>query len=246
MSQQETQLSTDVKKRRVVLIRHEHEPMVDHAYGYFVKNGFEVDIRRPFAGDNLDIPQDDLAGTVIYGGSFNVDETEKYPFLKDEYTWIAKCLKADVPMLGICQGAQQIAWHLGAHVGPVDGDATEFGYYKIRPTEAGKDIFPDELVVTQSHFHEFHIPEGAVCLAESDLFEYQAFRLGDKVYGFQFHAEQTMEGFHLWQEKYEAERKGRPGIQDRETQNRLMLEHDEAQAKWFNDFLGKLFVPAEV
>lgn len=50
-----------------------------------------------------------------------------------------------------------------------------------------------------------------------------------------------MDGFHLWQDLYEEERKGRPGIQDRETQNRLMLKHDEAQAKWFVGFLGKLF-----
>ncbi len=162
--------------------------MVDHAYSYLLKHGFDVDIRRPFDGDALDKSLENVAGTVIYGGPFNAYDIEKHPFLKYEDTWIAKCLRADVPMLGICQSAQQIAWHLNANVGPVADDVTEFGCYGIRPAEKGKDIFPQHLVVAQSHYHEFHTPVGAENLAESELFKHQAFRFGDKVYGFQFHA----------------------------------------------------------
>lgn len=41
------------------------------------------------------------------------------------------------------------------------------------------------------HWHEdtFHVPDGAVHLAESALYRNQAFRLGDRAYAFQFHLE---------------------------------------------------------
>src|SRR5690349_9210171 len=56
----------------------------------------------------------DLA--VIMGGPMNVDETDKYPFLKDELKLIADFAKNKKPVLGVCLGAQLIAKALGGIV----------------------------------------------------------------------------------------------------------------------------------
>ena len=167
-------------------------------------------------------------------------DTKDFLFLEDEYRWIRDCLTADIPMLGICQGAQQIAYHLGAKVGPLDSKTSEFGYYQVEPTpEAFACGFLQEpLFVTQAHSHTFGIPAGAIRLAGSKLFPNQAFKYGEKVYGLQFHPEVTIEGFRRWQKEDWSRYIGQQTSKD---QTRLMYKSDAAQAKWFYKFLDNLF-----
>jgi GMP synthase (glutamine-hydrolysing) len=226
--------------KRVVLIRHGDDPPDDRVHTFLSENGFTPVLRKPFAGDRIGEPDGSIAGTVIYGGKYNVFDTDLHPFLNEEYRWIDACLKADVPMLGICQGAQQIAFHLGAPVGPAEGEPHEFGYYEVLPEEGADGFMAGPLVVGQAHFHAFGIPEGAERLATSALFPNQAFRYGQKVYAVQFHPEVTIEGFRRWQAATWAAY-GKPGAQTREEQDRLMYAHDAKQAEWFYGFLGRLF-----
>lgn len=230
-------------KRDLVLVRHGDDPPDDRVVAFAVENGFNPLIRKPFKGDVLGDPWPELAGTVIYGGPFNVFDEELHPFLHDEARWIRACMDRGLPVLGICQGAQQIARVLGAKVGPLPEVLHEFGYYPISPTDQGRDFLPETLHMVQAHFHTFAIPEGAVHLAASPLFPNQAFRFGDRVYGLQFHPEVTIEGFRRWQERDWAAY-GQPGAQTREEQDRLMMQHDAAQAGWFYAFLRRLFSTA--
>ncbi len=226
--------------QRVVLVRHGDDPPDDRVVTYLTQAGFTPDIRRPFRGDLLGDVTDDVAGTVIYGGPYNAYDTELHPFLNEEYRWIGAALDAGIPTLGLCQGAQMIAYHEGEWAGAPDSGLHEFGYYEIAPTGADPDFMPGPLFCTQAHYHTFDLPKGAVHLARSASFEHQAFRLGNNVYGFQFHPEQTIEGFRRWQ-NWPTANYGKPGAQDRETQTQLMLQHDAAQAEWFYSFLERLF-----
>ncbi len=225
---------------RFVLVRHGDDPDDDRVVGYFRAKGIEPDIVRPFKGERLGDVDRTVAGSVIYGGPFNVFDEDLHPFLHDEARWIRQCMAAHVPLLGICQGAQQIARVLGAEVGPMDGEPTEFGYYEITPMEAGRASFPDRFVVAQSHFHAFQIPPGAELLAGSALFPQQAFKYGARTFGLQFHAEVTPPGFRRWQDAPWA-RYGKPGAQTRQEQDQLMAAHDAAQHQWFMGFLERLF-----
>ncbi|MEX0302050.1 MAG: glutamine amidotransferase [Leisingera sp.] len=229
---------------RVQLVRHGDEPADDRVVSWLTAAGYEIDSRKPFAGDLLGDPGDYLAGTVIYGGLYNVYETGKHPFLREEYRWIEACLDADVPMLGICQGAQMIAYHLGAWAGPREDETFEFGYYPIEPSGDASGFLDARLWFTQAHFHTFDLPEGAVRLAGNGNYKNQAFRWGEKVFGFQFHPEVTIEGFRRWQ-KQKWNVYGRPGVQTPEEQTRLMHMHDAAQADWFYGFLENLFGRAQ-
>jgi GMP synthase (glutamine-hydrolysing) len=226
--------------RKIVLVRHGDDPPDDRVVTYAVQNGFEPVFRRPFKGDKLGTPGPDVAGSVVYGGPFNVFEEDKHPFLHDEADWIRACMAQNIPLLGICQGAQQIAHVLGAKVGPYDDPVHEFGYYPISPTPEGCDFLPETIPMTEAHFHTFAIPEGAVHLATSPLYPNQAFRVGQCTYGFQFHPEVTIEGFRRWQSNSWAAF-GKPGAQTRAEQDALMQAHDARQAAWFYGFLAKLF-----
>jgi GMP synthase (glutamine-hydrolysing) len=226
--------------RKIVLVRHGDDPPDDRVVTYAVQNGFTPVFVRPFKGETLPAPGPDVAGSVVYGGPFNVFEEDKHPFLHDEAAWIRGCMAQNIPLLGLCQGAQQIARVLGAHVGPYDSPVHEFGYYPISPTPEGRDFLPDTLHMTQAHFHTFAIPDGAVHLASSPLYPNQAFRHGERTYAFQFHPEVTIEGFRRWQSNAWAAF-GKPGAQTRTEQDALMAEHDARQADWFYAFLRKLF-----
>lgn len=144
--------------------------------------------RDPHARPRLD----GYAGLVVLGGPMNVDEVDAHPHLATEVALVGEAIERDMPVLGICLGAQIVARTLGAEVGP---NATkEIGWYDVAPTEAGasdpliRHFGPQEKVF-QWHGDAFTIPAGAVHLASSPTCDGQAFRYGDRVYGLQFHLE---------------------------------------------------------
>jgi len=223
-----------------ILIQHGDERDDNRVAVHLHAHGYDVLSVRPDRGDALPGREEAIAGCVVYGGLYNAYDVEAHPFLRDEYAFIGRCLDDDIPLLGICLGAQMIAWHLGAHVGPPESGLHEFGYYEIRPTAEAAGFLDRPLHVTQSHWHGFDLPAGATRLASSASFTNQAFSVGDRVFGLQFHPEMTPDAFRAMQARSGA-RYGLPGVQPIEEQSRLMAEHDAAQALWFNGFLTKLF-----
>jgi len=226
--------------KRVILIRHGDDPPDDRVYTHMTLAGFEPILCKPFAGDAVPFADESVVGSVVYGGRFEAYAYDRYPFLRDEARWIEHCMRRNIPLLGICQGAQQIAHVLGAPVGPPADERAEFGYYRVEPTQAGRSFLPEPLYVAQSHFHTFGIPSGAIHLARSELFPNQAFSYGATTFALQFHAEVTIEGFRRWQDQ-PGTRYDRRGAQTREEQDALMLPYDAAQAKWFYHLLAALF-----
>ena len=55
-------------------------------------------------------------GLVVLGGTMSVYQTERYPWLRDEMRLIADAVKSNLPVLGVCLGAQILAAALGAKV----------------------------------------------------------------------------------------------------------------------------------
>lgn len=131
-------------------------------------------------------------GLVVLGGPMNVDQTDEHPHLLTEMRLIERAMKREMPILGICLGAQLIAKTLGAAVRP--SPEKEIGWYDVTPTrDAGGDAllghFAPREQIFQWHGDMFDLPRGAVHLAASPGCENQAFRYDDNVYGFQFHME---------------------------------------------------------
>jgi GMP synthase (glutamine-hydrolysing) len=142
-----------------------------------------------------------FAGLIVMGGSMNVDETDRFPFLADEVRWLRQSIDAGLPVLGVCLGSQLLAKALGARVYP--NLIKEIGWYDIELTAAAKSdrLFGDcqaAETVFQWHGDTFDLPEGASQLARSELCENQAFRFGRAAYGLQFHLEVTPEIVSSW------------------------------------------------
>src|SRR4051812_26984631 len=68
-------------------------------------------------------------GLVVLGGPMHVDQAEAYPHLRIEIEAIREALRREIPVLGICLGAQLLAAALGAHVRP--NPVREIGWYRL-------------------------------------------------------------------------------------------------------------------
>ncbi|MCW1933444.1 type 1 glutamine amidotransferase [Pararhodobacter zhoushanensis] len=226
---------------RILLVEHlDDTPPPDRVRLFLDRTGRRYEVLRPFAGDTLPDDLADIGAVVIYGGAQEAYQTELYPYLADEHTFIRHAVAADVPLLGICLGAQNIAFAHGAEVRTRTDEAYEFGYYPVAPTEAGRALFGDApTVMPQWHWHNAVLPEGAELLASSELFSNQAYRLGS-AWGFQFHPEVTPEVMRFWQ-GLDMAPWGAPGAQTLAEQQALMAAHDPAIDRWFNGFLAEFF-----
>jgi GMP synthase-like glutamine amidotransferase len=128
-------------------------------------------------------------GICIMGGPMNVYEEDRHPWLKDESAWIRSFLGTDIPMLGVCLGAQLLADALGSKV--YANRVKEIGWMPVRWSEQARSLFPGletSLQVLHWHGDTFDLPGGGLLLASSAHCLNQAF-LYENALGLQFHLE---------------------------------------------------------
>jgi GMP synthase-like glutamine amidotransferase len=176
---------------------------------FFEKEGYPLSVIDLHRGAKLPDSLKDIDAVVSLGGPMNVYEEDEYPFLKDEDLFLKKVLKAGVPFLGICLGAQLLAKAAGGKV--VRSPQAEIGWFEIFLTAEGmKDPLFRGLTpvmeVYQWHGDMCVIPPGGVHLASSDRCPVQAFRVGTNAYGLQFHAEITAKSIDEWSCDYAPEK----------------------------------------
>ena len=136
-------------------------------------------------------------GVVLLGGEMSSYQDDRYPFLKREKEWLRRLVAAEVPVLGICLGAQLLA---EAHGGSVyAAERPEADLVDLTFTKAGLQdavIGPLRPPVVAVHVDTFDIPVDGVLLASSSRLP-QAFRLGSAL-GVQFHPEVQTSTVSSW------------------------------------------------
>lgn len=137
---------------------------------------------------------EDIDWLIVMGGPMGVYDEDKVSWLKAEKEFIAKAIRENKTVLGICLGSQLIAEICGAKVYP--NKQKEIGWFPLQLTAQGKksSIFkelPEGLTVFHWHGDTFDLPEGAIRLAETEITKNQAFLINGKVLGLQFHMEVT-------------------------------------------------------
>jgi len=129
---------------------------------------------------------------IVMGGPMGVNDLDQFPWLKAEKQFIRDFIASGKPVLGICLGAQLIASSLGASI--TRNPDKEIGWWPIQSisnTPTTTFSFPESITVFHWHGDTFAIPEGAKRIAGNRACTNQAFQLGEKVIGLQFHLETT-------------------------------------------------------
>ncbi len=146
-----------------------------------------------YAGEPLPDP-DSVDLLIVMGGPMSVGDERTFPWLVDEKNFIYQHIDKGKAVLGICLGAQLIAAALGS---PVYSNAEkEIGWFEVQGLPAIKPTdfaFPTVFRAFHWHGDTFDLPPGARRLACSAITRNQAFLLGERVMGVQFHLETTPE-----------------------------------------------------
>lgn len=126
----------------------------------------------------------------------SVNNEQNYPWLIQEKQFIRRAIDSGKVVLGVCLGAQLVANSLGATV--YSNKEREIGWFNVNKVEGGDSgplasLFPPSLEVFHWHGETFELPPGAVHLVRSESCEHQAFSIGDRVLGLQFHLETTVD-----------------------------------------------------
>ena len=145
-------------------------------------------------------PIDDYDAVLVFGGAMHADQDHVHPWLRDETMFLQELFARHVPLLGVCLGAQLIARAAHAPVHPAP--EPEIGWYEVQLTNDADDdpvlgSLPPRFDAFQWHYYTYDVPAGAVELARSRAYT-QAFRLGERVWGVQFHPEVTEPQVHSW------------------------------------------------
>lgn len=151
----------------------------------------DVDVVAVAQGEKLPAPESP-AGVVVTGSSAMVSHREHWSERTAE--WLARAALGGTAVLGICYGHQLLAHALGGEVGR-NPRGREIGTVVVRSLDPAQR---DPLFGAWSEAEPAHVthlesvlalPAGAVRLAESDLDPVQAFSVGERAWGVQFHPE---------------------------------------------------------
>ncbi len=178
--------------KKVLVFQHVPHEILGTFHPLLKKARFRIRYANFGRHPNLKIDPTSYDGIVILGGPMGVYEKDRYPHLQTEIEAIRLAVDQEKPVLGICLGAQLIAAALGAKVDP--HPQREVGWCDLEITSAAKNDpvlgqLKESEKIFQWHQDSFELPPGAELLATSSICPNQAFRLGDRTYGFQFHLE---------------------------------------------------------
>ncbi|RZS79409.1 GMP synthase-like glutamine amidotransferase [Motilibacter rhizosphaerae] len=183
----------------VLVVQHGARDLLGHAGRALRAEGLTADVRNVARGDALPTSLAGHDGVLVCGGAQDAFRDAGFPTRQQELALVRAALRDGVPLLGICLGAQLLAQAAGAE--GYRGERRETGWCTVRPTPAAAldplwSGLPGELRVMQNHGNHFPLPPGAVLLVRGEAdYRFQAFRVGARAWGMQFHleADETMD-----------------------------------------------------
>jgi len=165
-------------------------------------HGHRLDVRRLHRGDAVPGDLDHVDAVISCGGPASpVDDSVDW--MAAELALLRDAHEAGLPVVGVCLGNQLLARALGGTVSPLDG-APGYGWDEVRLTPAGRE---DPLFAgvawssPQMQWHAYHVsetPAEARVLAASERTPVEAWALGLRTYGFQYHFEASRRELAMW------------------------------------------------
>jgi len=179
---------------RLLVIQHDPDKGLGLLAEPLRSAGADLDVR--FAGrDPLAVT--DHAGVIALPGLANPDDsTEAVSMTRST---LADALERDLPVLGICLGAELLGEAAGAKA---IACRAEYGYWPVSLTGEGVadpllSDMPAQFEAFQAHAYAVELPDKSVALAHSEH-SLQGFRIGNRAWGLQFHPEASKQMIDRW------------------------------------------------
>ena len=189
--------------KRAIVIQHVEMEGPGRIAELLAERDVRVEIREVFAGAPVprSLGPDELL--VVMGGGMGVGDRDdpRYPFLNPEIALMQQALADRRGILGVCLGSQLLACAAGARVYPHarrdesgrEQRVREVGWGPITwlgdPNQSALAGLPREQTVLHWHGDTFDLPPGATWLASTPVCAHQAFQVGLRAFGLQFHVE---------------------------------------------------------
>ena len=176
------------------------------------RRGWGVSVCRPDLGEPLP-PLEADQPLLVLGGPMGVGDIggPEFPWLAEEVALLRECLAGEHPVIGVCLGAQLLAYAAGGRVEPLmTGEppvrAYEVGWGTVdwtRP-EADEPVLAglgSGAAVLHWHGDRIRLPPGATLLGSTPICAEQMFRIGRHAHGLQFHVEVGDASLERWLEE---------------------------------------------
>jgi GMP synthase-like glutamine amidotransferase len=179
-------------KKEVTIFQHVPFEDLGSIRPWLEERQVKINYTRFFAADPMPDTRD-VGFLIVLGGPMSVNDENNYPWLVTEKQFIRDAVSGNIPVLGICLGAQLLAVALGGRV--YKNRHKEIGWYPVYSTTQTDSAFrfPREFPAFHWHGETFDLPPLAVQLARSNACRQQAFQIKKNVLGLQFHLETTAE-----------------------------------------------------
>ena len=188
----------------VACLHHLNQPFLGHAEAPLRAAGLtieEYDVARSDALPDLD----EIDGLISFGGAQSAVDPDAEPALRAEADLLAHAVARELPVLGLCLGAQLLARALGAPVRRARRRTVAWLQLEHLPGANGDPLLRAlPPLVPALHWNEdvFDLPHGAVELLGPRVDGVEAFRAGRNAYGLQFHPEVGPSVLDRWYADY--------------------------------------------
>ena len=221
---------------RALVVTHSPSEGVGNVGTWLQAAGVELVVVEPWDGDAVPEDPTQYDAVVVMGGPQQAYDDGSAPWLRATKDLLRKAVGERVPTLGICLGGQLLAEATGGRV-EKGAEGVEAGARLVAKRDAAWDdeLFADvPFTPTVVQWHEdavVDLPPGAVRLATSSKYENQAFRVGSRAWGLQFHIETPPEMVRHWGAHYGAAVE-EAGLDPVALAERAVEELDEVEACW--------------
>lgn len=164
--------------------------------------GHKLNILRLHDGDQVPGDLDDCDGIISMGGPQSAAE-DSAPFMAEEMNRLREAHQRGLPVVGICLGSQMLARALGGKV-EKNPAGIELGFTEVKLTPVGREdvlhagLAWSSMMMQHHRDHVSQLPSGARLLASSSKCKVQAWALGLRSYGFQYHPEVSTDNIEAW------------------------------------------------
>lgn len=196
---------------RILVVEHEPDGSPD-LLAAGLEHGAALTVARPYLGDPLPGTADGLGALVVLGGEMGALDDDRAPWLPATRALLADAVRAEVPVLGICLGAQLLAVATGGRIAR-GAAGLELGLVEVTPRRAAHDDpffgavarslaaagHEGAWPVEQYHYDAVtELPPDAELLVTGERYPVQGYRVGRNGYAVQYHPEVSLASFASW------------------------------------------------